>query len=75
MSFGRVAGVPLASLPLKTTVNLTLAEADSLEDLIRELRRRMGRSVSKDETWRALFVWAVRQDVASAALVDILGQS
>ncbi len=72
--FGRVSGVPLASRPRKTTVNLALAEEDVLENLIRELRRRTGRSVSKDETWRALLVWAAGQDSAVDALADILEQ-
>ncbi len=73
--FGTVSGVPLASRPRKTTVNLTFAEEDALEDLIRELRRRTGRSVSKDETWRALLVWGAREDNAADALADILDQS
>ncbi len=75
MPFGTVSGVPLASRPRKTTINLTLAEEDALEDLIRELRRRTGRSVSKDETWRALLVWGAREDNAADALADILDQS
>lgn len=71
--FGTVAGIPLDQRPRKTTVNLTLAEEDELEGLIRALRRRAGRPVSKDETWRALLVWAVQQgDAAAEALAELL---
>ncbi|WP_131768382.1 hypothetical protein [Candidatus Protofrankia californiensis] len=66
--------MPLASRPRKTTVNLTLAEEDALEDLVRDLRRRASRAVSKDETWRALLVWSIRHDSLADALADILEQ-
>jgi hypothetical protein len=74
--FGTVADVPLSQRPRKTTLNLTLTEEEKLEDLIRQLRRRTGRAVSKDETWRALLVWADSQaDVEDLARILTLPSS
>ncbi|SBW28068.1 hypothetical protein [Protofrankia symbiont of Coriaria ruscifolia] len=66
--------MPPAARPRKTTVNLTLAEEGALEDLVRNLRRRTGRAVSKDETWRAMLVWSIRHGSLTDALADILEQ-
>jgi hypothetical protein len=65
----------LADRPTKTTIQLTLAEVDALDDLVRALRRRTGGHVPRDTVWRALLVAASRDPSAVDALAEILAPS
>lgn len=67
--------MPLVDRPTKTTIQLTLAEVDALDDLVRALRRRTGGHVPRDTVWRALLVAASRDPDAVNALADILTPS